>query len=524
MLTFFAVHVRTAWAVVLGVTVSTVICVLVLDLNVREKQRQSLLQTEVQRRSVEVLSTTLNGNLMGSIALLGLIDRDIKIEASTDLANTGSSILATLASLGEAFEAEGVFIVGSDGIVRSSWDRINKPSTGLDVKFRPYYKMALQGEPSVYAAVSMARGDRALYFTAPVYAQRAIEGSGIGGVVARTSLKAVDELLKGSSHDALLLSPQGIVFAASQVKWIGMIHGAVDANRLGEIRALKQFGSRFEKNDPEVLPLKVVDGMQEIDGKSYASAIAPIKWNDPSGDWTLLLLEDLSETVPFSEALIKAGSSGVLVFLLGWLLIHLLRGRYQQTQSNLALEKFALEQEINVAFRAQLSALAIEMQRCRSLDDLAGVFLTQVRGLLGAVQGALYVVNNDDAPDLLRLAGATACATAPPQTLRLGEGLLGQSALERSFRIVATPPDGIWTIRSGLGDAQAAALWMSPLFFKDELVGVLELAVLDFPKEGEVAKFEEVSTLLANNLELLLQGLKLNQISARPANLLEATV
>jgi two-component system, NtrC family, C4-dicarboxylate transport sensor histidine kinase DctB len=523
MLTFLAVHVRTAWVVLMCLIFSVVVGVLVLDLNVREQQRLSLLQTEAQRRSIEILSTTLNGNLMGSVALLGLIDRDIKIESSTDLSNSGPSILVTLESLGAAFNVEGVFIVGSDGIVKSSWDRLNKPSTGLDVSFRPYYKMALQGEPSVYAAVSMARGERALYFTAPVYAQRAIEDTGIGAVVARTNLKAVDALLQGRFHDGLLLSPQGIVFAGSKEKWIGMVHGAADAKRLYEIRALQQFGAKFESKEPDVLPLKLIDGLQKVDGKPYASAIASIKWNDPSGDWTLLLLEDLSETMPFAQTAVKAGLSGVFVFLLGWLLIHLLRGRHQQMQTNISLERLAREQEILVGFRAQLAALAMELQRSRSIEDLAGVFLTRARGLLGAVQGAIYVVD-DDAPDLLRLAGAASCAVPPPVTLRLGEGLLGQCALERTSQIVSTPSEGIWTIRSGLGDAQAAALWMSPLFFQDELVGVLELAVLDVPHGSDIAKLEEVSTLLANHLELLLKSLKLNQLSTSPTNLLEATV
>jgi len=48
----------------------------------RIDERRSLLETEAQRRSLEVMSQTLNGNLMGSMALFGLTDADIKSEAA----------------------------------------------------------------------------------------------------------------------------------------------------------------------------------------------------------------------------------------------------------------------------------------------------------------------------------------------------------------------------------------------------------------------------------------------------------
>jgi C4-dicarboxylate-specific signal transduction histidine kinase len=193
------------------------------DINRREDQRVSILQTEARRSSIEIMSSTLNGNLMGSITLLGLTDRDIKQEVSNGLMSVDANIPVTLSTLGNSFEAEGVFTVGEDGIVKSSWDRINKPSTGLDVKFRPYYRSAMKGQSSVYAAISMARGDRSLYFTAPVYTERARATSGIGAVVARTNLDRVDALLKGRFDHAFLLSPQGVVFASTNQTWVGML-------------------------------------------------------------------------------------------------------------------------------------------------------------------------------------------------------------------------------------------------------------------------------------------------------------
>jgi hypothetical protein len=119
----------------------------------------------------------------------------------------------------------------------------------------------------------------------------------------------------------------------------------------------------------------------------------------------------------------------------------------------------------------------------------------------------------------LRLAGTAACANAPSATLMLGEGLLGQCALARTPLVIATPPAGIWTVRSGLGDTQPAALLMTPLIVQDALVGALELAVLAIPDDDANSKFAELTALLANSLEILRSNLQLQSLAKHTSEL-----
>lgn len=509
---FFARHLRAAWALV--VTLSLVAAGLVgwSDIRAREQQLLLQLQTEAQRSSIQIMSTTLNGNLMGSITLLGILDADIKQEASNGLLSLDSHILGTLGAVGGAFDAEGVFIVGEDGVVKTSWDRINRPSTGLDVRFRPYYKMAMQGQTSVYAAVSMARGDRALYFTAPVFSERAKASVGIGGVVARTNLARVDALLKDRFDVALLLSPQGVVFASSRSDWVGMMEGVADAQRLGAIRELKQFGKMFEDQVPLTLPVAARNGLQSLAGQRFAVATADVNWNDPSGAWTLMVMADLSTGVPMGVSALKAGVAGVIALLLGWMWLHLLRGRHTQMQSNQQLQLYAQQQEAAVAYRAELAGASLRLQRCETLDQLAQQFFVDARPLLGAVQCVLYVADIH-APHALLLAGSAACAQAPADRLELGEGLLGQCALSHRMQTIVTPPDGPWTVRSGLGNTRPAALLLAPIVMQDTLIGALELAVMQVPDDAGRAKFEEFVAVLANALEILRRNLQLQQLA-----------
>jgi two-component system, NtrC family, C4-dicarboxylate transport sensor histidine kinase DctB len=496
---------RSAW---LGVTLASVAIGLLLgwtSYQTQVEQRLSLLQTETQRSSIEITSVTLNANLMGSLTLLGLIDQDIKQETSNGLLSVDAHIGPTLQTVGNAFDAEGVFVVGADGIVKTSWDRAGKPSTGLDVQFRPYYKMAMQGQSSVYAAVSMSRGDRALYFTAPVFAEQARATSGAGALVARTSLDRIDNLLKNRPGiETLLLSPQGIVFASSRPGWIGTIDGRPTPERLAEIRALKQFGPLFESREPTLLPLTATTGLQWIDNKRYAIATAPVKWNDPSGDWKLVLAEDVAKSVDLLPHAARGVVGAVLAFLIGWLGLHLLRGRHAQLQSSQQLQAYADEQAENLAFRAKVAELSLALQRCHSVQELATVFLTEMRHLLGALQGVLYVAHSQT--DNLELVGSIACAETVSSNLTLGEGLLGQAALDRKARVIPTPPEGFWTVRSGLGKSQVSALFINPLILQDHLIGVLEVAVLTTPDSKALERFEELSLLLANNLDILRRG------------------
>ena len=499
---FFAYHRRVAWGAAILLSLLVGALVALTDVSIREDQRLSLLQTEARRTSLEIMSSTLNGNLMGSITLLGLIDRDIKQEVSDGLMSVDAHVSATLSALGNSFGAEGVFLVGSDGIVKTSWDRINKPSTGLNVRFRPYYTKAMQGQASVYAAVSMARGDRALYFSAPVFAERARATSGNGAVVARTSLEQVDALLKGKFDQSLLLSPQGVVFAASTTEWVGMLEGKATPERMKAIRELKQFGARFDTVDPKPLPLSTAAGIQVLHGRRYVVGSAPVEWNDPSGNWQLLLLEDLARSVPLGRSLWAAAITSLAGILLGWMWIHLLRGRRVQEEASAQLKAYAKQQESSARFRSRLGEISMRLQHCESLEDLARVFLAEARDLLGVVQGAVYALAIDD-PNCLRLAGASACAQPPAALLRLGEGLLGQCAVEQRGQLIATPPDGFWTLRSGLGSAQPAALLLAPLVLHSKLIGVVELAVLQVPQDSANGQFEEIVALLSNSMEIL---------------------
>src|SRR5690606_2250452 len=81
------------------------------------------------------------------------------------------------------------------------------------------------------------------------------------------------------------------------------------------------------------------------------------------------------------------------------------------------------------------------------------------------------------APRLRLLAGYALPATQP-KTLELGEGLVGQCALEQVPVLLADVPGQHTRIRSSLADAPAANILVMPLIFEGQTKAVLELASL----------------------------------------------
>lgn len=486
-------HPLRAWSTVALLAVAAALLAGSAQRAILERNRLELLNIDVQRDAVAAMSLTLDSNLMGSISLLGLIEPEFKKESTESIPPNQPKMSALLESVARSQQIQGLFVVGRDGFVKSSWDDSGRPSTGIDVRFRPYYKEAMAGRNNIYAAVSLARGDYALYFAAPVYAGMARQGEPVGVVVARTDMEKLDRLLERSGHAAVLLSPQGVVFASNRSDWRGTLAGAVTPQRLAQIRAVRQFGKLFEDKEPRPLPVGVAPGMDHGAGRNYAVAAADVDWHDPSGKWQLVVLDDLGRSVPPGSGLPGAALAAGVVVLLGAAALRAVRSQAAQQRAHRKLEQVAREQEQRAERKMQLAQVALHMQQARDMQGRLQVFLEQCHQLFGAMQGAVYRADQGG----LALAASYA-GSGLPGRLALGEGLLGQCALEGQPRMVDA--GGAWRIRSGLGEAAPGALLLAPVQLQGRLLGAVELAVLQAPDAAAHEQFLSALELLAINM------------------------
>lgn len=475
------------------------------DANGRAEDRQSRLQVVAEKQAAEIAAITLNGDLMGSLVLLGIMDRDIKQDVADGLLSIDSAIDSTLGIVGGTFDARGVFVVSSDGIIKTSWASSGKPNTGANVRFRPYLQMAMEGKTSVYAAVGTTSGERTLYYSAPVFAYATRTSNGIGAVVAQAKVEWLDKRLSSLPGGAALLSPQGVVFAASEPKWLGGLAGAATVERLKAIRELKQFGKWFDSSEPKALPFSASAGVHVVDGVRQAIAVADINWGDPAGAWKLVLLEDLTETVSVGSTLARVAMATLLYVFLAALVVRLVNSHHRQSITARQLASLADGQSQQLRFRENLAGGMVGLQQSNSTATLAQAFLSHAHTLFGTLQGVVYVVDSLDAQRFV-LKGSYASADQPPAVLCAGEGVLGQCAVERAHRVLAGGQHGWGPIRSGLGSGSPGYVVCLPLVGNEQVLGLVEVAGPGDPDGFALGTFCEFANAMALNLQVLLKA------------------
>jgi signal transduction histidine kinase/CheY-like chemotaxis protein len=156
------------------------------------------------------------------------------------------------------------------------------------------------------------------------------------------------------------------------------------------------------------------------------------------------------------------------------------------------------------------------MQGQRNLQSLTDQVMSQLTPVVGAQHGAFYLAERENEATSLKLTSTYAYTRRKDLSVRftLGEGVVGQCALERKAIVVTELPEGYVQITSGLGHAPPRSIAVFPVLFEDQVRGVIELAT-----------FAEFTPVQLNFLEQLMLniGLAINLIgtSMRTEQLLQ---
>jgi PAS domain S-box-containing protein len=168
------------------------------------------------------------------------------------------------------------------------------------------------------------------------------------------------------------------------------------------------------------------------------------------------------------------------------------------------LQAGAKELEDQRWVKTHMAAISAELQATRSLAELVQQFFTLIAAPLGIGQGLLYLFEKDS--QRLRLQGSFARSGGTDQPARfvaLGQGLVGQCALDCSVIVLNDPPADYVRIGFALGDAAPASISVMPILRADQLLGVLEIASLEPSTAARQTLLEALLPVLAANLEIL---------------------
>ena len=130
--------------------------------------------------------------------------------------------------------------------------------------------------------------------------------------------------------------------------------------------------------------------------------------------------------------------------------------------------------------KTNLAKFSRMLQGQGDLVAVSQLVLSELAPLVHAQQGALYRQSRqEDGPRLELVASYASEPERPlPQTLRFGEGLVGQCALEKKRILLENLSPAFIRVNSSLGSAAPLHVVILPVLFEGELKAVLELASL----------------------------------------------
>ncbi len=157
--------------------------------------------------------------------------------------------------------------------------------------------------------------------------------------------------------------------------------------------------------------------------------------------------------------------------------------------------------------KTNLARFSRLMQGQKDLDAVARLVMNELTPLVQARTGAFYIVEQEDGHQALRLIASYAFKQRKHlgNVWQVGEGLVGQSALEKKPILLTAVPDDYITITSGLGEAPPRNIIVLPILFEGDVKAVVEL--------GSFLPFSTIHQTFLDQLQESI-GVVLNMIQA----------
>ena len=131
--------------------------------------------------------------------------------------------------------------------------------------------------------------------------------------------------------------------------------------------------------------------------------------------------------------------------------------------------------------KTNLAKFSRMLQGQKDLLTVGRLILSELAPVVGTKQGVFYIMEPTKEEPVLKLLASYAYKERKNvgNTFKLGEGLVGQCALEREKILLVNVPKDYISITSGLGEAPPLNIIVMPVLFEGHVKAVLELASFD---------------------------------------------
>jgi HAMP domain-containing protein/CheY-like chemotaxis protein/signal transduction histidine kinase len=159
--------------------------------------------------------------------------------------------------------------------------------------------------------------------------------------------------------------------------------------------------------------------------------------------------------------------------------------------------------------KTNLAKFTSMLQGQRDLTTVGRLLLSELTQLVNAQLGVIYQVENEE-NGVLRLLSAYADdgSSGHPQTMRIGERLIGQCAAEKRRMLITEIPTHAVPIGSALFKVVPQNIIVLPVLFEDQVKAVIELASVSSFTTLQISFLEQLTTsigIVLNSIEATMQ-------------------
>ncbi|HEY0849134.1 MAG TPA: HAMP domain-containing protein [Bradyrhizobium sp.] len=190
------------------------------------------------------------------------------------------------------------------------------------------------------------------------------------------------------------------------------------------------------------------------------------------------------------------------------------RGEVAELKDNIntMIGNLRLTTELNTEqdwLKTNLARFTNMLQGQRDLSTVGRLLLTELAPLVNAHMGVIYQIENEDNPQLCLLSSYAGDATYPhPRFVQIGEGLVGQCAMDKRRLLVSDIPADSAPVNSALMRVLPRNLVVLPVLFEGQVKAVIELSSIASFTNSQMTFLEQLTDsigIVLNSIEATMQ-------------------
>jgi signal transduction histidine kinase/HAMP domain-containing protein/ActR/RegA family two-component response regulator len=164
--------------------------------------------------------------------------------------------------------------------------------------------------------------------------------------------------------------------------------------------------------------------------------------------------------------------------------------------------------------KTNLARFSSMMQGQKDLDTVSRLIMSELTPLVSAHHGAFFLMAEEGGAPMLKLTATYAYRNRKgvPNKFALGEGLVGQCALEKKSILLTRVPGDYIQISSGLGEAPPLNIIVLPILFEGNLRAVIELASFHPFSEIHQIFLDQLSESIGVVLNVMIANMRTEQL------------